>query len=129
MSLSSVLIVDDNRTEHFLMEAMIEDYDSSITILHAYDGQEALDMIGSGSRPDLILLDINMPGMNGLEFLREYSRHEKQSYVMVAVVSSSDLDADKQEAMQYDFVKQYFVKPLSRDEIKNFASKYWPAAA
>lgn len=113
-----ILLVDDNETDQFFNETLIEDFDPEIKILQAYDGQEALNAIASAEqKPDVILLDINMPGMNGFEFLEEYSKNCDFSTVIV-MLSSSDQGDDKQKALSYDCVKSYFVKPLDNEKIR-----------
>ena len=71
MKLSKILMVEDSEADQFYNKAIVETFDSSIKILQAYDGQEALDMLaGCDSQPDLIFLDINLPDISGLSFLR-----------------------------------------------------------
>ena len=70
VKISSVMIIDDSDADQFLTEAIIKKTFLSIEIHQAYDGEEALETLDSmDKQPSLILLDINMPGMNGLELL------------------------------------------------------------
>ncbi len=67
------MIVEDSESDQFISRMQIEEFHSTITILQAYDGREALEMLSKiDQQPDIILLDINMPRMTGLEFLKEY---------------------------------------------------------
>lgn len=118
MKIKKILLIDDNETDQFLHETVIKEFDPTIEIMKAYDGQQALDLLSSmDEEPDIILLDINMPGMNGFEFLDEYNRKPTSS--VIAMLSSSEQGSDKEKAMSCDCVKIYFLKPL---EVSDLAS-------
>lgn len=115
------MLVDDSETEHFINEAIINDYDEDIEILRAYDGIEALELLASKNASiSLILLDINMPGMGGLEFLEHFDK--LYTSPVVIMLSSSDQQKDKETAFSYGFVKDYILKPLDKTDLEN-ASK------
>jgi CheY-like chemotaxis protein len=118
MEVSCILVVDDSESDQFISQLMIESYDPNIVVLSAYDGQEALEMLASDEcKPDLILLDINMPRMNGHEFLEEYSKkYDKQAVVMM--LTSSEQEADRERAMAYSCVKTYLIKPLDESQLE-----------
>ena len=118
MDIFSIMIVDDSEADQYLTELVIEEFDPSITILKAHDGQEALDKLDEMSEPpSLILLDINMPRMNGFEFLEEYNKREIQG-VVIAMLTSSEQNQDKDKTKKYDFVHTYFNKPLTVDDFE-----------
>ncbi|MDB2683163.1 response regulator [Alphaproteobacteria bacterium] len=117
MNISSIMIVDDSESDQFLTKVIIEKYDDTIEIMQAYDGQEALEQLDAiDKQPDIILLDINMPRMNGFEFLEEYNKREEKSKI-IAMLTSSDQEEDKEKSIKYGCVKTYFVKPLSSDKV------------
>ncbi|MGH1455235.1 MAG: response regulator [Alphaproteobacteria bacterium] len=119
MKITSIMVVDDNDGDHFLTQAIIEEFDSSIEIFQAYDGEEALEILDSmENQPSIILLDINMPRMNGFEFLEEYGKRENQSRV-IAMLTSSDQGRDKEKAMTYNCVQKYFEKPLDIEDLES----------
>ena len=110
MKVRSAMIVDDSDSDQFLARARLLQFDPEIEIVQAYDGQEALEKLEDPDvNPDVILLDINMPRMNGLEFLEQYSQRENQTTV-VAMLTSSDQPSDKEAALSFGCVKDYFVK-------------------
>jgi len=116
------MIIDDSEADHFLAKDMIQKYNPNITVLQAYDGEEALEILTPmKEQPDVIFLDINMPRMNGHEFLENYSKQEKQAPVIV-MLTSSDQEKDKERSQAYQCVKKYCSKPLDievLEEIQN----------
>ena len=121
MMVRTILVVDDSEGDQMLAELMIEDVDEAIEVLQASDGQEALEGLEAGVfAPDLILLDLNMPRMNGLEFLAHYS--ELDNVKPVVVVSSSNIPKDVESSMAYSCVQNYLVKPLEPDTLEALLS-------
>ena len=117
MSLS-VLIVDDSEADQFLFEHTLMEYDSSVVIHQAYDGQEAISLIDSGACvPDRIFLDINMPRMGGIEFLEAYKKLANKSSTVIVMLSSSICDDDYKRCMAYPYVERCLPKPLSADQL------------
>lgn len=122
----TVLVVDDSEIDHITMQYALEDFDPTIDMLSAYDGQEALDLLATLERqPNLIFLDINMPGMNGHEFLSAYAKASFATSVVV-MLTSSDQTEDRQKCEMYDFVQEYFIKPLEFDDLHAISSLLKP---
>ncbi|MEM5474297.1 response regulator [Hoeflea sp. AS60] len=117
MPMQTVLIVDDDEADQFICEYTIRKFDPSIKMIAAFNGREALDILHQ-SMPDAIILDINMPIMNGFEFLAHYAVEFEHHVPVVAMLTSSLLGADRERALQYDFVKTYFEKPLTIDQLQ-----------
>ncbi|MCI5049151.1 MAG: response regulator [Rickettsiales bacterium] len=117
MSVKTILVIDDNDGDQFLMSHNIEEFDESIHVECAFDGKEALQKITDMSpKPDLIILDINMPGMDGFEFLDHYTKHPHNN-ASVVMMSSSEAQQDKERSLQFDCVKAYYTKPISAEDI------------
>ncbi len=115
----SVLVVEDSESDQFLTKIALQRYDADLEVLQAYDGQEALDMLsGLEEKPVVIFLDINMPGMNGYEFLDEYSNVSEGQRSKVVMLTSSSFDGDLKKSMAYPIVKDYFQKPLTAEMIQ-----------
>ncbi len=128
MTINCILVVDDNEGDQFLAEHLIKKYLPDTQQLKAYDGEEALRVIAeSDVKPDIILLDINMPGMDGFEFLEAYNQLADRSAV-VAMVSSSEDGRDRDRCEQYEFVVDYFVKPLDVEAVNKLERLVSPAA-
>lgn len=86
---------------------------------------EALQSIAQApGRTALILLDINMPGMDGFEFLDAFDRlpAAQRGDTAVVVMSSSPLESDRQRALAHGVVKDYLVKPLTLDQAQRLAT-------
>ena len=120
MKITSILVVDDDENDQFICDYTIRKFDPSIRVLKALDGAEALDILHRET-PDAIILDINMPVMNGFEFLDRYAEEFEVHAPVVAMLTSSHLGKDRERAMQYSFVKSYFEKPLQADHLRIMA--------
>ena len=123
---NDVFIVDDDKVFHFIIKKLFAN--NNIDVNHSFfiNGLEAIngikDKINLGMNiPDLILLDINMPIMDGWQFLDEFRKTKRQSngQTIIYLVSSSDSISDLNKAKEYqDQVKDYFFKPMSLDDLK-----------
>lgn len=124
MAIGSLLIIDDDETDLFICGYTIQRFDPDIKVVQALNGREGLEVLRQ-ERPDAIILDINMPVMNGFEFLETYARDFARPFdrpvPLVVMLTSSHLGSDRKKALQYDFVKSYFEKPLTSDNLKALA--------
>lgn len=120
----NILLVDDDKIFNFLNEKTITSLGLANEISFASNGQQALELLelyrsGKMKMPDIIFLDLDMPIMNGYEFLEEFAKIElpnKNAITIVVLTSSADprdLTRTKELGIKY-----YYNKPLSRDEIK-----------
>lgn len=118
--MGKVLLVDDDLITNFLHKNMIEE-NLTDDIEIASDGKEALDVIhkcmNASICPELILLDINMPVMNGFEFLEAFQKIKEQPKSNVFLLTSSLSIQDLDRAKEYN-VKGYLSKPLTEDKLK-----------
>lgn len=122
MNIDTIMVVDDDEVFQMLAENTIEEFDSKVKIIRAYDGQEALDILDElETQPSIILLDVNMPKMNGFGFLEKYKARDNRATVVAMHTSSSD-DKDRQRAEQYGFVKSYFSKPIEVSDLEMLRS-------
>lgn len=118
MKLETVMVVDDSEPDQFLAKVTLNKFDPKIKVLQAYDGREALNHLkGLDSPPDIIFLDINMPRMDGHEFLEEYSGAGYSSTIVI-MLTSSDQDKDRMKTKFYDYVLDHFPKPLNIDQLE-----------
>jgi CheY-like chemotaxis protein len=96
----TILVVEDNRAHLGLTKKVLERSGLSVSIQVARDGNEALQKLGSagGGKPDLVLLDLNLPRVDGKEVLKVMKSDPRLSAVPVVVVSSSNRQEDQQLA-------------------------------
>jgi len=126
------MLVDDNHSDNFFHEREIKKHNPAIIVIAKNSGKEGLDYLRSTGTtenilPDLIFLDINMPGMNGWEFLHEYHELEKdiQSNVIVIMLTTSDNPDDEAKAKNWDFISDYITKPLTKEIMTDIIDKYF----
>lgn len=112
------LLVEDNEVDHFITNQAIKDFFGDVRIKWAMNGSEALEILNKQPDFDAIFLDINMPVMNGLEFLEQYSKSFKDHTLVFPLSSSSDIN-DIKTSESYEFVPKYLVKPIGMNALKN----------
>jgi CheY-like chemotaxis protein len=121
--LTNVMVVDDSAADQFLSEIELKNEFPDINILKAIDGQQALDILSSSqTHPQVIFLDINMPGMDGHEFLEEYNKLYDEQASIVIMLTTSDQQVDKDRSSAFACVKKYFRKPLDSSVIAEVSS-------
>lgn len=116
-----VIIIDDDEIVILIQEKMIIKSLFYVEPLSFLNGQLGLDYIlenNDANKTYFIFLDINMPVMNGWEFLEAINQSTCARQVMVAVLSSSTNETDKQKAKQYAQVIKYLEKPLNMQKLK-----------
>lgn len=115
----SVMVVDDSEADQYISKIMLEEYDPSIEILQAFDGQEALEVLDNiEQQPAIIFLDINMPRMNGHEFLAAYDKRSVKGSSVIVMLTSSEQKEDIDRSRSYKSVKDYLTKPLDAENIE-----------
>lgn len=116
-----VLIVDDDPGVRYLVRKTLEE--RGIEVIEAENGEEALGNIKE-TRPDLVLLDVMMPGMSGWEVLRHIKSDENLSSIPVAMLSAVDPSVDDMMRAEFDEIVDYILKPgIDRGLLERFKSK------
>jgi CheY-like chemotaxis protein len=121
-----VLLVDDDEINNFISIKLIKKALLNTEIMACLNGKFAIDQLVEIQRkdpdkmPDYILLDINMPIMNGWEFLDEFKRLNIDAVgkCKIFIISSSVFSNDINKARSYPLVKDFISKPLNVDKIK-----------
>lgn len=126
----NILLVEDDEVDVMNVRRAFERNNVSNPLYVAGNGLEALEMLRDGTVPRerrLILLDLNMPKMNGIEFLRELRRDRELSATPVIVLTTSNDDRDRIEAYNLN-VAGYILKPVTFTnfcEVMAALNKYW----
>jgi len=119
--LSSVLLVDDDSTNNFLNELLFKSLDVTDRLLVAENGTQALELLEHQAGPDepaLILLDVNMPGMNGIQFLEAYQQlAETQRTSTVVIMLTTTMDARDLARLDELHIAGLVSKPLTKEKI------------
>lgn len=121
MKLDCILLIDDDTATNFINQHVIKSFGVDAKIKAFESGSTALDYLSSSlnKQSGIILLDINMPGMNGWEFLDEYEKMspERRSKIILAMLSTSVNPDDEQKAKQRSSVEKFISKPLKKEHI------------
>lgn len=110
---ATILVVDDEPKNHDIMSGVL---DADYALVHANDGAAALAAI-EASTPDLILLDIMMPGIDGYEVCKLVKEHDTARDVPVIFVSAKESTQERLKGYEAGAV-DYFVKPFDHDELR-----------
>ncbi len=133
--LNCILLVDDEEINNYLHKLMIERLDLDLHVQSTLNGNEALEYLtctgkysdgNNCPQPGIIFLDVNMPKMNGWEFLREYEKlsEEKRGEIVVVMLTASINPDDQQKALSYNTVADYVNKPLTIDNLREVIYKH-----
>lgn len=117
-----VLLVEDEEADAHLVQVAMQENKMYCCLHHVLDGVEALEFLRRSnkrfqdvSRPDLILLDLNMPRMNGHEFLREIKADPELATIPVVILTTSDVEKDVVASYQSG-AAGYITKPVDLDQ-------------
>jgi CheY-like chemotaxis protein len=117
--MASIMIVDD---EVINIEILLEALESNYDIIVAINGEEALELIQS-EKPDLILLDIMMPGIDGYEVCRRIKSNDKTRDIPVVFLSAKQAENAKQKGLELG-ADDYITKPFDPFVVQSIVEKY-----
>lgn len=115
MKTPNILLIEDDELDTISVERSLKKLEIEYTLHTAYNGLEALQLLQNTENPlnpDVILLDINMPKMNGIEFLKILRRDEKLKELKVFVMTTSSEGTDRTAAEKLG-ISGYIIKPLN----------------
>ena len=133
--LNCVLVIDDDEPTNFFTRMILEESGCAEHIMIMQSGQEALDYLAKSEdagfdanlypNPDLIFLDINMPAMDGWEFLEEYKKLNADSRIIIVMLTTSLFPEDKVRAGQIPEISGFEHKPLTAEKLADVVEKYF----
>ncbi|MBC7949103.1 MAG: response regulator [Chitinophagaceae bacterium] len=132
--LNCVLVIDDDEPTNFFTQMILEESGCTENIRVLQSGQEALDYLPKSESekgntdypcPDLIFLDINMPAMDGWEFLEEYRKLNVSRKIIVVMLTTSLFPEDKLRATAIPEISGFENKPLTPEKITAVMEKYF----
>ncbi|MFT6845417.1 MAG: CheY-like chemotaxis protein [Flavobacteriales bacterium] len=125
--INCIALVDDDDVTNFLNKRLVETSNMFSHILTFSNGKEILDYMCTDDviEPNLILLDINMPVMNGFDFLEHHKKLpiSNKANMVIAMLTTSLLEKDRARAEQLE-ITEYVEKPLSFDKLKSLIDKH-----
>jgi CheY-like chemotaxis protein len=124
-SFRKILVIDDNPTDRYIAKRMAEKYHFAEEVILQESAREALNYIRSLENalhllPQLIFLDINMPGMNGYEFLEEYAKLSEtiKSNCIILMITTSIHPDDFKRAENDPSIFRFLNKPLDKEKFR-----------
>lgn len=120
-----VLLVDDDEISNFVTKKHIDKSNLVDHLEIRINGQEAADYLNNckDTYPDLVLLDINMPLMNGFELLEYYEQSNYSGKTKFAILTTSTHQIDKEAALKFKDVVGYIEKPLNVNKLEQVIHK------
>ena len=113
MAIKKIMVVDDSPTERFFLQELLSK--RGYSIVTAENGEDAVAK-SAKEMPDLILMDVVMPGLNGFQATRAISRDPDTRTIPIILCTSKSQETDKIWGMRQG-ARDYIVKPVNRDEL------------
>lgn len=126
----SILLVDDDEIERLKFKKVSQNVDFDCSIFEANNGENALTFLNSNMSLDLIITDLNMPRMDGFEFLSSLKNNIKLKSIPVVIMSTSERKIDLERCYEFG-ISGYFSKPLKYSEYVSKVTsllQYWDKA-
>ena len=124
-----ILLVEDDQIDALTVKRALRDIQVKNKVIHVENGEEALAYLkdNEGIKPCLIFLDLNMPRMNGIEFLEVAKNDPGMQSIPIIVLTTSTEHKDRSDSFKHS-VAGYMVKPVNYDkfvEMMKTISSYW----
>lgn len=126
--IENILLIDDSKPTNFFNQRIIGKSDCIQKVLVAENGKEALDILESGIVPDVIFLDLNMPVMNGWEFLDvlAHAGNKFTNTVIILMIGAALGPEDKKKTDGYEMIKGFSEKILTKEKVEHIVRDFFP---
>ncbi len=118
--MAHILIVDDSPTDAYLVKNILESH--GYQTYEASSGEDAITK-AQELKPNLILMDVVMPGLNGFQVTRKITKDPNTSSIPVIIISSKNMDSDKAWGLMQG-AKEFLVKPIKQKELLEVVAKF-----
>ena len=124
--LNNILLVDDDEISNFVSLILLKKYSKNLKVSIVLNGQEAVHFLESceDNYPSVVLLDINMPFMNGFEFLEWYHTSPYQGKSKIVMLTTSSRAKDKERSFLFQDVIHYLEKPLTTGKVEALVREF-----
>ncbi len=136
IGLDCIILVDDDKITNFINKQVIKRADLDVTVkvnnsvIEALSYLQGIDehTVEEYPRPGIIFLDINMPGMNGWDFIDEYKKlpEQQKKRIVIAMLTTSINPDDESVANQTPEINMYLKKPLTVKKLESTINRYFP---
>ena len=132
-----IVVVDDDDTDRYILKRAVQSLNYDVDFIEFESGDHFINVVkepetraasfGVPPPPILVFLDINMPRMNGFEVLKSLKAllADDDQFFVVTMYSSSNHAEDRADALQYKFVKDYVVKPITSDRLDEIITRHF----
>jgi len=118
--MAHILIIDDSPTDAYLVKNMLESQGYQTT--EASNGEEGIQK-AKDIKPNLIIMDVVMPGLNGFQATRKITKSPETSHIPVIIVSSKNMESDKAWGLMQG-AKDFLVKPVEQKQLLEVVKKH-----
>ncbi len=117
-------IIDDDSIFVFVLKKLLEKNENFVQVRDFKNGEDVLDILQNNTEfPDIILLDINMPVVDGWQFLQKLEELPNKENLRVFVMSSSIDVADVEKSKEFTTVKNYISKPINQEKLNDLLNQ------
>lgn len=135
-TINCILLVDNFDADNYYNDIILKNAGLCNHVKTAIGGIEALEYLEKASKndphgtfpiPDLLFLDINMPRMNGFEFMEEFKKLDEKlkASVVIVLLTTYLTSEDRTKALQYKEIKELMIKPLTIEAVSKLIEKYF----
>jgi len=129
MTRRRVLVIDDSKLLHKVYDVSLRCYPrETFDVTYANNGKEGFAQLAEHPDIELIILDINMPVMGGLEFLRE-CKHARETWGIPVIIASTQGDAEQMNVALRSGAKAYLKKPFTPDQLHKLLDEIFATAS